>query len=146
MALAALVVVGGLAWWAKPWELVTGSPTTDAPAIGRLSKPTIAVVPFENLSGDPTQDYFSDGLTEDIINALGRYRDLAVMAYSAASAFRGATANPEEIRRALGVRYLVEGTVRRAGEKVRISTRLTDARNGTLLWSVRFDNENKDIF
>ena len=108
-------------------------------------KPSIAVLPFSNLSGDPTQDYFSDGLTEDIINALGRYQDLAVMAYNASLPFRSKTTNPHEIRRALGVRYLVKGTVRRTGEKVRISTRLTDAQKGTLLWSERFDNENKDI-
>jgi adenylate cyclase len=143
--LAALVVVGSVAWWTKPWDRLTDPPTTDSSAIRPLSRPAIAVIPFRNLSGDPTQDYFSDGLTEDIIHALGRYRDLAVMAYNATLPFRGATTNPKEIRRRLSVRYLVEGTVRRTGEKVRISIKLTDAQKGTLLWSERFDNENKDI-
>jgi len=144
--LALLLVAGGATWWIKPWDRLSGSPTAGVAPIGRLAKPVIAVLPFENLSKDPGEDYFSEGLSEDIINALGQYRGLAVIAYNAALPYRGGSMNLQEISDALGVRYLVEGTVRRTGEKIRISTRLTDAQQGILLWSERFDNESKDVF
>ena len=144
--LALLLVAGGATWWIKPWDRLSGSPAPDVAPIGRLAKPAIAVMPFKNLSNDPAEDYFSDGLTEDIINSLGRYRGLAVMAYNAGLQYRDGATKPQEIGRALGVRYLVDGTVRRTGDKIRFSTKLIDAQQGILLWSERFDTESKDLF
>jgi TolB-like protein len=140
------LVAGAAAWWIGPWDRKSGPPTADVTLIDHLGKPAIAVLPFENLSKDPAEDYFSEGLSEDIINALGQYRGLAVIAYNAALPYRGGSVNLQEIGDALGVRYLVEGTVRRTGRKIRISTRLTDAQQGVLLWSERFDNESEDVF
>jgi class 3 adenylate cyclase/TolB-like protein len=109
-------------------------------------KPEVAVLPFVNQSGDSANDYFSDGITEDIINALGRFSALSVMTYNATLPYKGKAAQPAEIGRDLGVRYLVEGSVRRADDRVRVSTRLTDARQGTVLWSQEFDAKLEDVF
>ncbi len=148
-AVSALVVAvaAGAGAWLRPW-----APALDPPSAGRTApppfadKPSIAVLPFENLGGDPSQDYFSDGLTEDIVNALGRYPTLAVMAYNAVLPYKRQAVRPAEAGRALGVRYLVQGSVRRAGRRVRVSIRLTDAKKGLLLWSERFDRELDDVF
>ncbi|MCA1408377.1 adenylate cyclase [Ensifer sp. IC3342] len=110
------------------------------------AKPSIAVLPFVNQSGDPANDYFSDGVSEDIVNALGRFSALTVMAYNATLPYKGKAARLEDVGRKLGVRYLVEGSVRRAGNRVRVSTRLTDADQGILLWSERFEEQLKDVF
>jgi adenylate cyclase len=144
--LALLLVAGGAAWSIKPWDPVPVPPDHDVSPFDRLGKPSIAVLPFNNLSSDPAEDYFSDGLTEDIINSLGRYQGLAVMAFNAGLQYRGGATKSQEIGLVLGVRYLVEGSVQRTGDKIRFSTRLTDAQRGLLLWSERFDTENKDIF
>jgi adenylate cyclase len=149
---AAMVLVFGLAgwWWLPtlasllhPLETTGGAASATAPA---SSRPGVAVLPFINLSGDPSQEYFSDGVTEDVIVALGRFGSLTVMARNAVFPFKGKNAKPAEIGRALGVRYLVEGSVRRAGERVRVSVQLTDTVAGKLLWSQQYDEELKDVF
>ncbi|MFO1084889.1 MAG: adenylate/guanylate cyclase domain-containing protein [Reyranellaceae bacterium] len=106
----------------------------------------VAVLVFANQSGDANQDYFSDGLTEDITHALGRFKELTVIAYNAALPFRNKELPPGEIGKALNARYLVSGTVRRMGQRVRVTVQLTDAANGTQLWSEQYDDELSDIF
>jgi TolB-like protein len=109
-------------------------------------KPSIAVLPFENLSNDPEQQYFSDGITEDIITELSRFRSLFVIAYHSSSAFKGKTVRVQDIARELGVAYVVEGSVRRAADRVRISAQLVDAATGNHLWAERYDRDALDIF
>ena len=119
---------------------------------GRLTRPaqapaaTIAVLPFANQSGDPKRDYFSDGVTEDIITALGRFSGVRVSARNAVQAYKGRSASPGEISRDLGVRYLVQGSVRQAEGRVRVAVELSDATRGTLLWSENYEGEGKDVF
>ena len=106
----------------------------------------IAVLPFANLSGDPAQDYFSDGVTEDLVAALGRFPDLAVVAEDAVRRFKGQPPALDALVRDLGVRYVLEGSVRREGNHVRVTAQLTDAASGRHLWSDRYDGEIKDVF
>jgi adenylate cyclase len=109
-------------------------------------KPSIAVLPFVNMSGDAEQEYFSDGITEDIITELARFRSLFVIARNSSFSFKGQAIEAREIARRLGVRYLVEGSVRRAGNRVRITAQLIDAAHDTHLWAERYDRELDDIF
>ena len=107
---------------------------------------TIAVLPFVNQSGEPRRDYFSDGVTEDIITALGRFSGVRVSARNAVQAYKGRNASPAEISRDLGVRYLVQGSVRQADTRVRVAVELSDAGKGTLLWSEHYEGEGKEVF
>ena len=109
-------------------------------------KPSVAVLPFENLSGDPEQQYFSDGITEDIIIDLSRFRSLFVIARNSSFAFKGRSLKVQDIARELGVAYIVEGSVRRAGERVRINAQLVDAATGNHLWAERYERDMRDIF
>jgi TolB-like protein len=109
-------------------------------------KPSIAVLPFDNLSGSPEQDYFADGVVEDIITALSRARWLFVIARNSSFAFRGRAIDIREVGRALGVRYVVEGSVRRASNRVLITAQLIDATTGAHLWAERFESALEDIF
>jgi len=108
--------------------------------------PTIAVLPFANQSGDAARDYFSDGVTEDIIHALGRFSGVRVIAHNAALRYKGRNASPEEVRRELGARYLVQGSVREAAGRVRVGVSLADAMQGTQLWAERYEGEGRDLF
>lgn len=114
------------------------------PEIG--AKPAIAVLPWVNQSGDSTRDYFSDGLTQDIISALGRFSALTVLSWNAVQPYKAKPASPEEIGRALAISYLVEGSVRQTGDRVRVTAQLVDARQGRVLWSARFDEPLADVF
>ncbi|MDX1513345.1 MAG: adenylate/guanylate cyclase domain-containing protein [Gammaproteobacteria bacterium] len=109
-------------------------------------KPSIAVLPFENMSGDPEQDYFSDGISEDIITDLAKISGLFVVARNAAFLYKNQAVKPAEVSRDLGVRYVLEGSVRKAGDRVRISAQLIDAGTGYHLWAERYDRELTDIF
>jgi adenylate cyclase len=109
-------------------------------------KPSIAVLPFQNLGGDPEQDYFADGMLEDIITALAQFRHLFVIARNSSFAYKGRTTDTRQLGRELGVRYLVEGSVRRAGERVRIGVQLIDAATGAHLWADRFDGSMAEVF
>jgi adenylate cyclase len=109
-------------------------------------RPSIAVLPFKNLSGDTSQDFFSDGITEDVITALGRFSNLLVIAKSASFPFKGSNAAPAEIGRLLDARYLLEGSIRRDGARVRVNVELTEAATGVHVWSETYDAEVKDIF
>jgi len=110
------------------------------------SRAAIAVLPFANQSGSETRDYFSDGITDDIINALGRFSGIMVIARNAVQEYKGRAARREEISRELGVRYIVQGSVRQADAKLRVAVELSDAEKGTLLWSERFEGEGKQVF
>ena len=109
-------------------------------------KPSIAVLPLNNMSGDPEQEYFSDGITEDVITELSRFSTLHVVARHSSFAFKGEKVNIQEVAKKLNVQYVVEGSVRRAGNRVRITAQLIDAENGNHIWAERYDRELEDIF
>jgi adenylate cyclase len=109
-------------------------------------KPSIAVLPFENMSGDPEQEYFADGMVEEIITALSRFKSLFVIARNSSFTFKGRAVDVKEVGRRLGVRYVLEGSVRKAAGKVRIVGQLIDAATGMHLWADRFEGDLGDIF
>jgi TolB-like protein/Tfp pilus assembly protein PilF len=109
-------------------------------------KPSIAVLPFQNISGDPEQEYFADGMVEDIITALSRFKSLFVIARNSSFTYKGKAVDIKQVGRELGVRYVLEGSVRKAADRVRITGQLIDASTGAHLWADRFDGELKDIF
>ena len=109
-------------------------------------KPSIAVLPFDNMSGDPEQEYFSDGITEDIITQLSQFRSLFVIARNSSFAYKGRAVNVPEIGNDLGVKYVVEGSVRRSANQVRITAQLIDAVSGNHIWAQRYDRNMEDIF
>ena len=117
---------------------------TEKPAASE--KPSIAVLPFQNMSGDPEQDYFADGISEDIITALSKLSQLFVIARNSSFTFKGKNVHVQEIGKTLGVRYVLEGSVRKAGNRVRITAQLIDATNDGHLWAERFDRDLTDIF
>jgi TolB-like protein/DNA-binding SARP family transcriptional activator len=109
-------------------------------------KPSIAVLPFQNLSGDPEQEYFSDGIVEEITTALSRFRSLFVIARNSAFIYKGRVVDVRQVGRELGVRYLLEGSVRKAADRVRITAQLIDSATAAHLWANRFDGALEDIF
>ena len=109
-------------------------------------KPSIAVLPFANMIGDPEQEYFADGMVEEIITALSRIRWLFVIARNSSLTYKGQTVDVKQVGRELGVRYVLEGSVRKAGGRVRITAQLIDALNGTHIWADRFDGSLEDVF
>jgi len=117
-----------------------------APAPAVPQKPSIAVLPFTNMSGDPEQEYFSDGMTEDLITDLSKISALFVIARNSSFAYKGKTVKVQEIGRDLGVRFVLEGSIRKSGNRVRITAQLIDAENGGHLWAERFDRDLTDIF
>ena len=109
-------------------------------------KPALAVLPFENLGGDPDQAYFTDGLTEDIITALSLWRSFPVIARKSTFVYRDEAVKIQEVGRELGARYVLEGSVRRAGDRVRVTAQLIDADTGHHVWAEKFDRQFEDIF
>jgi adenylate cyclase len=146
-AVTALILAAALGVWhsvpllAPAIERLTGA----SPAVPVTDRASIAVLPFANQSGRE-DDYFSDGLTEDLISALGRFSGLSVMSWNAVARYRNQVVAPEELARDLDVRYVIDGSVRRADDRLRVTTRLTDAERGTLLWSERYDRAVYDVF
>jgi adenylate cyclase len=106
----------------------------------------LVVLPFTNLSGDPEQEYFSDGITEDLTTELSRHPDLFVISRNSAFTYKGKPVKVEEVGRELGVRYVLEGAVRKAGDRIRVTAQLADATTGFHLWSERYDRELSDVF
>jgi TolB-like protein/Flp pilus assembly protein TadD len=117
-----------------------------SPALTLPDKPSIAVLPFQNMSGDPEQEYFADGIVEDIITALSRFRQLFVIARNSSFTYKGRAVDVKQVGHELGVRYVLEGSVRKAANKVRITGQLIDTSTGTHLWADRFDGSLEDIF
>jgi adenylate cyclase len=131
-------------------DLVGGSAPAAVPAANAPlplpSKPSIAVMPFANLSGDPDQEYFVDGMVVEITNALSRFKSLFVIASGSTLSLKGNGVGPLEAAQQLGVRYVLEGSVRKAGNRVRISVQLIDAADGSQIWTNRFDDALDDVF
>jgi TolB-like protein/class 3 adenylate cyclase len=139
----------------RAWRIqVAGSSTSATPpaparpaeVLALPDKPSIAVLPFQNMSGDPEQEYFADGMVEDIITALSRFKSLFVIARNSSFTYKGKAVDIKQVGRELGVRYVLEGSVRKAGGRVRISGQLIDAMTDTHLWADRFDGALEDIF
>src|SRR5262249_15802772 len=121
-------------------------PDTASRPLSLPDKPSIAVLPFANISGDPEQEYFADGITEDITTALSQFRWLFVIARNSSFVFKGKAGDVKLIPRELGGGYLVEGSVRKAGNRLRITGQLVDASSGSHLWADRFDGAVDDVF
>jgi adenylate cyclase len=138
----------------RAWRVRIGpssSPTTKPPTETALplalpDKPSIAVLPFQNMSGDPEQDYFADGMVEEIITALSHFRQLFVIARNSSFTYKGRAVDVKQVGRELGVRYVLEGSVRKAANRVRITGQLVDTTTGAHLWADRFDGGLGDIF
>jgi TolB-like protein/class 3 adenylate cyclase len=128
----------------SPSKPATGESTK--PSLALPDKPSIAVLPFQNMSGDPEQEYFADGMVEEIITALSRIRWLFVIARNSSFTYKGQSVDVKQVGRELGVRYVLEGSVRKAGGRVRITAQLIDALTGAHLWADRFDGSLEDIF
>jgi adenylate cyclase len=148
VVIALLVVAGGVAIW-KSYRPST--PPMEAASVEKMAfplpdKPSIAVLPFSNLSGDPEQEYFSDGLTEEIISALGSVPKLFVIARNSTFTYKGKPVKVQQVAEELGVRYVLEGSVRKGGDKIRITAQLIDALSGHHLWAKRYDRNLSDIF
>src|SRR5882757_9853032 len=124
----------------------TKTPTETAQPLALPDKPSIAVLPFHNMSGDPEQEYFADGIVEDIITALSRFKSLFVIARNSSFSYKGKSPDVREVGRELGVRYVLEGSVRKAGGRVRITGQLIDTSTGAHLWADRFDGALEDVF
>jgi TolB-like protein/class 3 adenylate cyclase/tetratricopeptide (TPR) repeat protein len=122
------------------------SPGAATKPLSLPDKPSIAVLPFQNMSGDPEQEYFADGIVEDIITALSRFKSLFVIARNSSFTYKGNAVDIKQVGRDLGVRYVLEGSVRKSGGKVRITGQLIDAATGVHLWADRFDGKLDDIF
>ncbi len=158
-ALATLVIALNAAWQlysrvlnpgevAPPQKVISSSsekPST-TPAFSLPDKPSIAVLPFVNLSGDKEQEYFSDGMTEDLITDLSKISGLFVIARNSTFTYKGKTMKVKQVAEELGVRYVLEGSIRRAGEQVRINAQLIDGTTGHHLWAERYDGNMRDVF
>jgi len=145
---AALIGFGTAGWRARPTEpLITTRAQPPATATSRLSSPrlSIVVMPFSNLSNDPEQEYFADGITEDLTTDLSRISGSFVIARNTAFAYKGKPVDVKQIGRELGVRYVLEGSVRRTGDWVRVNVQLIDPENGAHLWANRFDTDRANL-
>src|SRR5262249_4567947 len=132
-------------WHWRP-NAVAARPAADPTALPLPDKPSIAVLPFQNMSGDPEQEYFVDGLVEDIITGLSRFKSLFVIARNSSFAYKGKSPDIRQVGRDLGVRYMMEGSVRKAGTRLRINCQLIDASDGAHLWADRFEGALEDVF
>jgi len=141
------IVIGALAIWNIYFRPAPIEPASvEKTALPLPDKPSIAVLPFVNMSDDPKQEYFSDGMSEDIITDLSRISGLLVLSRSTTFVYKGQSVKIDEIAKELGVRYVLEGSVRKVGEQVRINAQLIDASKGHHLWADRYDGKLKDIF
>ena len=130
----------------RVYRIAVSSEQAERPALPLPDKPSIAVLPFQNMSGDPEQEYFADGMVEEIITGLSRIRWLFVIARNSSFTYKGKSVDVKQVGRELGVRYVLEGSVRKAGQKVRITAQLIDAGGNTHIWADRFDGTLDDIF
>jgi adenylate cyclase len=146
-AVALIVVAAALAFWNfyfRPPPIEVAS--KEKMAFELPDKPSIAVLPFDNLTGDPEQEYFSDGITEAIINGLSKITNLFVIARKSSFTYKGKQVKVQQVSEELGVRYVLEGSVQKSGDRVRITAQLVDAIKGHHLWSNNYDRDLKDIF
>ena len=146
-----LVLAGGLGgalWWFQPWRaaVMPDKHVASASIPVKANRPAVAVLPFTNMSGDKEQDYFSDGMTEDLTTDLSKISSLMVISRTSTSAYKDTAPDIKAVAKELNVRYVVEGSVRKAGGKVRINAQLIDAQTGENLWAERYDRDYQDIF
>jgi len=148
MALAASAIVlagaAGVAAWLQPWRSTEAPYEAEAPPLP--DRPSIAVLPFDNLSANPEEEYFADGLTDDLITDLSKISGLFIIARNSVFAYKNKEVDVPNVARELGVRYVLEGSVRRAGQRVRINAQLIDGTTGGHLWAERYDRDYTDIF
>jgi len=130
----------------QPATAAAASEAGARPDLALPDRPSIAVLPFQNMSGDPEQEYFADGVVEDIIAGLSRIKWLFVIARNSGFVYKGKAVDVKQVGRELGVRYLLEGGVRKAGDRIRISAQLVEAENGAHLWAEHYDRLLGDIF
>jgi TolB-like protein/class 3 adenylate cyclase len=133
-------------WRWQPGTAVAPKPAPAPTALPLPDKPSIAVLPFQNMSGDPDQEYFADGMAEEIITALSRFRSLVVIARNSSFTYKGRAVDIKRVGRELGVRYVLEGSVRKGGDRIRISGQLIDAQSGAHLWADKFDGSLSSVF
>jgi TolB-like protein/Tfp pilus assembly protein PilF len=136
-----LVLAGVVAWLMLPDKPATEIASEEDPLLALPTGPVVAVLPFDNLSRDPDQEYFSDGLTDDIITALSRFRDLFVIARNSTFRYKGQAVDVRQLRQDLGADYVLEGSVQKAGKNLRVTVQLLDAKGGTHLWAEGYDRE-----
>ncbi|HKP23412.1 MAG TPA: adenylate/guanylate cyclase domain-containing protein [Dongiaceae bacterium] len=141
LALSAVAIVAALVIWPDVWK-----PTTTDSSLPLPEKLSIAVLPFTNMSGDPEQSYFADGITDDLITDLSQVSDLFVISRNSTFAYKGRSVDPRQVAKELGVRYVLEGSVQRAGDKIRINAQLIDASSGGHVWADRYDGSLSDVF
>src|SRR5262249_29705005 len=123
------------------------APPIESPATLPLpDKPSVAVLPFTNMSADPEQEFFADGIAEDVITALSRYPSLFVIARNSSFTYKGRAVDVKQLGRELGVRYVLEGGVRKSGNRIRVTAQLVEAETGKHVWGDRYDRELADIF
>jgi len=142
IAVVALLAVWRYSWYATHEEIAS----SEKMALPLPDKPSIAVLPFVNLSGDPEQEYFSDGITEQIITCLSKVPKLFVIARNSTFTYKGKPERVQQVSRELGVRYVMEGSVHRSGDRIRVTAQLIDAISGHHLWAERYDRDLKDVF
>ncbi len=143
------VIVGAIA--VTLWNTYFRSPSVEVASVEKMAfplpeKPSIAVLPFNNLSGDPEQEYFSDGITENVITALSNVSNLFVIARNSTFTYKGKPVKVQQVAEELGVRYVLEGSVQRSGDRVRITAQLIDALKGHQMWAEQYDRKFGDIF
>ncbi len=145
-AVVVLIAVAGVGLWLRPWKATVEPASVERMAHPLPDRPSIAVLPFTNMSDDPAQEYFADGMTEDLITDLSKVSGLFVIARNSVFTYKGKAIEVRQVAEDLGVRYVLEGSVRRAGEQVRINAQLIDATTGGHLWAERYDGSLADIF
>jgi len=145
-ACTAVLALGLYIYIDKHVPPLSKKPTTDLAELQKSHGASIAVLPFKNLSGDPEQEYFSDGITEDIITDLSRFHNLLVIASNTVFTYKGKPVNIKTIGQELGVRYVLEGSIQKTGDTVRINAQLVEASNGAHIWAERYERDYEDIF
>jgi len=142
----AVVIVGVALMWVKPWEIREEPASLERMAFSLPSKPSIAVLAFDNLSGDRDQEYLSDGISEGIIRELSRFPQLFVIARNSSFTYKGRPVKIQKVSEELGVRYVVEGSLQSTDDQIRVTAQLIDATTGNHLWSNRYDGKRQDFF
>jgi TolB-like protein/class 3 adenylate cyclase/cytochrome c-type biogenesis protein CcmH/NrfG len=132
--------------WLQPWQQKESSLNSEGIVATSTNKPSIAVLPFSNMSGDSEQEYFSDGISEDIITKISQLKNLAVIARNSSFTYKGTNTKVQDIGKDLGVRYVLEGSVRKVDDRVRITAQLIDSHSGHQLWAEKFDRKLTDVF
>lgn len=145
-AVMALLAAAGFGLWLEPWRGRVEPIAVERMAFPLPDKPSIAVLPFDNMSDDPSQAYFADGMTEDLITDLSKISGLFVVARNTTFSYRDSSPSVRQVAEELGVRYVLEGSVRKAGEQVRVNAQLIDAMTGGHLWAERYDGSMKNVF